>query len=211
MTEPLPSYEQLLDLVQQQQRHIEALTAAVARLQAELDATRRAGQRQAAPFRKGPPKPQPKRPGRKAGDQHGTHGHRPAPLPEQSDAVHEAALPEACPLCPGRLVETEIRQQFQTEIPRQPLRRQFNVHVGHCSQCGRRAQGRHPWQTSDARGASARQVGPDAQAAVATLNKEAGLSPAKISACLGSLFGIDRTRGASAQIVRRAAGRLEPA
>jgi len=211
MTEPLPSYEQLLDLVQQQQRQIEALTAEVARLRAELDATRRAGKRQAAPFRKGPPNPQPKRPGRKAGDQHGTHGHRPPPLPEQIDEVHEALLPEACPHCQGRLVETEITQQFQTEIPRQPLRRQFHVHVGHCAQCGRRAQGRHPLQTSNALGAAASQVGPDAQAAVATLNKEAGLSHAKISACLGSLFGIDLTRGASAQIVLRAAGRLEPA
>jgi hypothetical protein len=39
--------------------------------------TSNAGKRQAAPFRNGPPKPDPKRPGRKAGDQHGTHGHRP--------------------------------------------------------------------------------------------------------------------------------------
>jgi transposase len=66
-------------------------------------------------------------------------------------------------------------------------------------------------QTSDALGAAASQVGPDAQAAVASLNKEAGLSHAKIAACLESLFGTDLTRGASAQIVLRAAQRLEPA
>jgi transposase len=211
MTGPLPSYEQLLDLVQQQQRQIEALTAEVRSLRDELDAARRAGKRQAAPFRKGPPQSQPKRPGRKAGDRHGKHGHRPPPPPEQIDEVHEVALPEACPHCRGPLVETEVAQQFQTEIPRRPLRRQFNVHVGHCQRCGRRAQGRHPLQTSDALGAAASQVGPDAQAAVATLNKEAGLSHAKVAACLGSLFGIDLTRGASAQIVLRAARRLEPA
>jgi transposase len=211
MSEPVPSYEQLLDLVQQQQRQIEALTAEVSRLRAELDAARRAGKRQAAPFRKGPPTAQPKRPGRKSGDQHGTHGHRPPPPPEQIDEVHEALLPPACPHCQGQLVETEVTQQFQTEIPRQPIRRRFNVHVGHCRRCGRRAQGRHPLQTSDALGAAASQVGPDAQAAIATLNKEAGLSHGKIAACLGSLFGIDLTRGASAQIVLRAAQRLEPA
>jgi transposase len=211
MTEPLPSYEELLELVRRQQGQIDALLAENARLRAELDATRRAGKRQAAPFRKGPPNPQPKRPGRKAGDQHGRHGHRPLPPPEQIDEVHEVALPAACPHCQGPLVETEIAQQFQTEVPRQPLRRQFNVHVGRCQRCGRRAQGRHPLQTSDALGAAASQVGPDAQAAVCALNKEAGLSHAKISACLWSLFGIDLTRGASARIVLRAAQRLVPA
>jgi transposase len=211
MSEPLPSYEQLLELVQQQRRQIETLTAEVGRLRAELDASRRAGKRQAAPFRKGPPAAQPKRPGRKPGLRHGTHGHRPPPPPERIDEVHEVPPPEACPHCQGQLVETGITQQFQTEIPRQPIRRQFNVHVGHCQRCGRRTQGRHPLQTSDALGAAASQVGPDAQAAIAALNKGAGLSHGKISACLGSLFGIDLTRGASAQIVLRAARRLEPA
>ena len=66
-------------------------------------------------------------------------------------------------------------------------------------------------QTSDALGAAASQVGPDAQAAIATLNKEAGLSHAKVSACLSCLFGIDLSRGASVQIVLRAARRLRPA
>ncbi len=211
MTEPSPSYEQLLELVQQQQRQLEALTAEVSRLRAELDASRRAGKRQAAPFRKGPAKLQPKRPGRKAGEQHGTHGHRPPPPPEQIDEVHEVLLPQACRHCQGLLLETGIAQQFQTEMPRQPIRRQFNVHIGHCQRCGRRAQGRHPLQTSDALGAAASQVGPDAQAAIATLNKEAGLSHAKIADCLGALFGIDLTRGASVQIVLRAAERLQPA
>jgi transposase len=211
MTGRPPTYEELLDLVQQQQRQIEALTAEVARLRAELDEAQRAAKRQAAPFRKGPPKPNPKRPGRKAGDQHGQHGHRPPPPPEQIDEVHEAVLPDVCPHCSGRLVETDLDQQFQTEIPRQPIRRQFNIHIAECQQCGRRVQGRHPLQTSDALGAAASQVGPDAQAAVVNLNKEAGLSHGKVAGVMGTLFGIDLTRGASAQIVLRAAERLEPA
>jgi transposase len=211
MTGRPPTYEELLELVQQQQRRIEALTAEVARLRAELDEARRAGKRQAAPFRKGPPRPNPKRPGRKAGDQHGQHGHRPPPPPDQIDEVHEAVLPDACPHCSGGLVETDVEQQFQAEIPRQPIRRQFNVHIGQCRQCGCRVQGRHPLQTSDALGAAASQVGPDAQAAVVNLNKEAGLSHGKVANVMGTLFGIDLTRGASAQIVLRAAERLEPA
>jgi transposase len=109
------------------------------------------------------------------------------------------------------LVEAGVEHQYQTEIPRQPIRRQFDVHVGACRQCGRRVQGRHPLQTSDALGAAASQLGPDAQAAVVTLNKQAGLSHAKVAGCLGTLFGIDLTRGASTQIVLRAAERLGPA
>jgi transposase len=105
---------------------------------------------------------------------------------------------------------TESAVQYQTEIPRRPLVRQFHVHVGRC-RCGRRLRGRHPLQTSDAGGAAAAQLGPDAQAAVVTLNKTAGLSHAKVAFVLRALFGLRLTRGASAQVVLRAAGRLEPA
>lgn len=209
MSDSRPTYDELLALVQQQQAQIAALTAEVARLRTELEEARRAGKRQAAPFRKGPPKAHPKRPGRKAGDQHGPHAHRPPP--EHLDEVLEAPLPEACPHCQGPLTPTEVAHQYQTEIPRQAIRRQFNVHIGHCRQCGRRVQGRHPLQTSDALGAAASQVGPDAQAAIVALNKEAGLSHAKVAACLGTLLGLELTRGASAQIVLRAADRLQPA
>jgi transposase len=211
MSDSRPTYDELLVLVQQQQAQIETLTAEVARLRADLEEARRAGKRQAAPFRKGPPKPNPKRPGRKAGDQHGTHAHRPPPPPAQIDEILEAPLPDACPHCRGPVTPTEVAPQYQTDIPRQPLRRQFNVRIGHCRQCGRRIQGRHPLQTSDALGAAASQVGPDAQAAIVTLNKEAGLSHGKVAACLGALLGLDLTRGASAQIVLRAADRLQPA
>jgi len=190
---------------------VASLEAQVAELTRRLEETQRAGKRQAAPFRKGAPKPNPQTPGRKAGEAHGTHGHRPPPPPEQIDEVLEAPLPDTCPGCGGTVHETEIAHQYQTEIPRQPLRRQFNIHVGKCQQCGRRVQGRHPLQTSDALGAAASQIGPDAQAAVAGLNKEAGLSHGKVAACLDTLFGIDLSRGASAQIVLRAGERLEPA
>jgi transposase len=184
------------------------LEARVAELTQSLDAAVRAGKRQAAPFRKGPPKPNPKPPGRKSGDAHGTHGHRPPP-PEHIAEWHEAHLPDACPHCRGRLIETSTAEQFQTEIPRQPLIRKFRVHIGHCDACGKRTQGRHPLQTSDALGAAASQIGPDAQAAAAVLHTQAGLSHGKVAVVFDALFGIDLTRGASAQINLRAATRLE--
>jgi transposase len=211
MSAPQPTYEELLDLVQQQQRQIAALQAEVARLTVALEEAGRAGKRQAAPFRKGPPQPNPRTPGRKSGDAHGTHGHRPPPPPEQIQETHEAVLPAACPRCGGGLVETTVVEQFQAEIPRRPILRRFRVHVGHCTRCGRRAQGRHPLQTSDALGAAASQLGPDAQAAAALLNKQAGLSHGKVAACFRTLFGIALTRSASAQIAVRAAARLGPA
>jgi transposase len=186
------------------------LEARVAELTRSLEAALRAGKRQAAPFRKGPPKPNPKTPGRKPGNAHGTHGHRPPPSPEQVAECHEARLPDACPHCQGRLVETGTTEQFQTEIPRQPLVRKFRVHIGHCDACGKRTQGRHPLQTSDALGAAASQVGPDAQAAATLLHTQAGLSHGKVAAVFDALFGINLTRGASAQINLRAATRLEP-
>ena len=108
-------------------KQVAELTAQVAELTRKLDEAVRAGRRQAAPFRKGPPKSDPKSPGRKSGEAHGTHGHRPTPPPEQVAECHEAYLPDACPHCRGHLVETGTADQFQTEIPRQPLIRKFRV------------------------------------------------------------------------------------
>ena len=186
------------------------LEALVAELNRKLDDALRAGKRRAAPFRKGPPEPDPKPPGRKSGDAHGTHGHRPPPPPGQIAERHEANLPDACPHCRGPLVETEVAEQFQTEIPRRPIYRTFRVHVGHCTTCGKRTQGRHPLQTSDALGAAASQIGADAQAAAAILHTQMGLSHGKVAAVFDALFGITLTRGASARIDMRAATRLEP-
>ena len=178
---------------------------------AGLDQSQRQSKCQAAPFSTGPPKPQPTTPGRKSGKAHGRHGHRLPPNPAAVDEVLEAPLPDACPQCGGSVRETEVATQDQTEIPRRPLIRQFHVHVGCCCGCGQRVQGRHPLQTSDALGAAASQIGPDAQAAVVLRNKTFGLSHIKVAAVFHALFGITLTRGASVQIVLRAADRLGPA
>lgn len=204
------SYDELWDENQHLRRRVVELEAQLHDLAGRLDEALRAGKRPAAPFRKGPPQANPKTPGRKAGAAHGRHGHRPPPPADQVQETHEAALPDACPDCGGRVAETGVLTQYQTEIPRRPIYRQFHVHIGHCRRCGKRVQGRHPLQTSDALGAAASQVGPDAQAAATLLNKQAGLSHAKVAAVFRALFGLDLTRGASAQIGLRAATRLVP-
>lgn len=190
------------------QRRVAELEAHVERLSRLLEEQRRAGKRQAAPFAKAPPKPNPKKPGRKPGDDYGTKAHR--AVPEKIDEIHEAPLPACCPDCGGRIDQTHVDHQYQVEIPRQAIHRQFNIHVGCCRQCRRRVQGRHPLQTSDALGAAASQLGPDAQAAVVELNKQAGLSHGKVSRVLDDLFGIDLTPGGSTQVILRAARRCEP-
>ncbi len=70
-----PTYEELADLTRRQARQIDELRAEVERLKAELEQSRRAGKRQAAPFSKGAPKAHPRRPGRQAGH---PSSHRPA-------------------------------------------------------------------------------------------------------------------------------------
>jgi transposase len=206
-----PSYDDLVAENAALRARVAELETRLADLARRLDEAARAGKRQAAPFRKGPAQPTPRTPGRKSGDAHGRHGHRPPPPPERVDEAYDAALPGACPDCDGPVAETSVVPQYQTEIPRRPVVRRFNVHVGHCRQCGRRVQGRHPLQTSDALGAAASQVGPDAQAAAVHLNKGLGLSHGKVAAVFAALFGLDLTRGASAQINLRAADRLDPA
>jgi len=190
------------------EREVAELRVKVEHLARLLDEHRRAGKRQAAPFSKGPPKPEPKKPGRKPGKDYGTKAHREPP--KRIDDVHEAPLPEQCPDCGGKVEETHIDQQYQVEIPRRPIHRQFNIHIGCCRRCQRRLQGRHPLQTSDALGAAAAQLGPDAQAAIVDFNKQAGMSHGKISRVFQTLFGIRLSRGGSTHVVLRAARRSEP-
>jgi transposase len=189
-------------------RRVAALEARVAALEQALQQATRSGRRQAAPFSKGPPKADPKKPGRKPGDQYGPNrAFRPAP--PRVDEVHEAPLPACCPDCGGAVSPTHSAQQYQVEIPREPLYRRFDVRVGECRGCGKRVQGRHPLQTSDALGAAASQLGPDAQAAAVYLNKHAGLSHGKVAQVFSGLFGIGLTAGGVSQTILRAGRRCE--
>lgn len=104
-----------------------------------------------------------------------------------------------------------MAEQYQVEIPRKPIHRRFDIHIGRCRCCGKRVQGRHPLQTSDALGAASSQVGPDAQALAVLLNKEAGLSHGKIAHLFRAAFRIELSRGGSARIMMRSSKRCRPA
>jgi transposase len=185
-------------------KRIADLEARIILLEQKLEAALRSGKRQAAPFSRGLPKLDPKRPGRKSGEDYGTKAFR--GVPPVIDEIHDAPLPRRCPRCGGRqFIDPSVEHQYQVEIPRRPIYRQFNVAVAYCTCCGRRVQGRHPLQTSNALGCCASQVGPEAQAAAVMLNKELGLSQGKISRFFQMFFGIKLSRGGSCQIMLRAA------
>jgi transposase len=184
------------------------LLAENARLRGQLEEARRAGKRQAAPFSKGAPKKEPARPGRKPGEGYGSRAHR--PVPDRVDEEIRVPLPAACPCCSGELEFEDEVDQYQEEIRwvRGHVRR-FRVSRGRCRRCGRRAQGRHPDQTSDALGAAGSQVGPRAVATAAWLNKELGVAMGKVSQIL-ALFGVQVTPGGLYQAIGRLARAAEP-
>jgi transposase len=202
--------EPLCEQLAQRDRLIEQLQQTIRDLQKRIAELERSAKRQAAPFAKGQPKKNPKKPGRKKGEQHGQHAHREPPPPERVDETLDAPLPEKCPDCGGNVVEDHTDKQYQTEIPRQPILREFTIHCGHCEDCGKHCRGRHPLQTSDATGAAQSQLGADAQSAVVYLNKRVGVSHGKITDTFNKLFGITVTPGASAQIVMRAGKIMQP-
>jgi transposase len=186
---------------------VAALRATVEKLTAALEEARRGGKRQAAPFRKTHgPKLDPQPPGRKSGEEHGTHCHRLPP--KRIDEKLEAPLPAECPHCGSRkLRQTHTLTQYQTEIPRRPIQREFTIHVGECRACQGPVQGRHPLQTSNAVGAAGQQLGSEAHAALAILNKELGLSHGKCAKVLEQLFGVRIARATSARSLARTARR----
>jgi transposase len=178
------------------------------RLRAEIEALRRAAKRQAAPFSKGDPKPNPKRAGRRPGAAYGARAHRRPP--ERVDRVVTVGLPASCPGCGGELLTERVAVQQVEELPEPvPVITRFEVQIGRCVACGRRVQPRHPLQTSDALGAAGAQLGPRAVATASWLNKSLGLSAGKIAGLLGQL-GLHVTPGGVTQAVARAGRRAQP-
>jgi transposase len=193
-----PAYEDLEAAVRRLTKENADLKRQLKKVLGELEKANRAPKRQAAPFSKGKPKKKPKKPGRKPGK--GKWCNRQPP--EEVDETLETRLPADCPCCGGVVEETEIADQYQTDLPPvRPVTRRFRIHIGRCGSCGKRVQGRHELQTSDALGA----------AHAALLNKAYGLSWGKISALFGRAFQLNVTRGALCRAtVERLGPGLEP-
>ena len=106
----------------------------------------------------------------------------------------------------GSLDQLRVAPQYQEDLPVvQPIVWRFDVAVGQCTHCGRRVQGRHPLQTSDAVGAANVHLGPSAVALVSLLHKEVGMPLGKIAALLRERFGLTVTPGGLVHVLHRAA------
>lgn len=190
-------------------RRISDLEGRVRDLERRLDEALRAGKRQAAPFSKGPPKGEAKRCGRKPGDGRGWQNRE---TPQEVDETLEAPLPHRCEHCGGEIEEEGVLVRHQTDIPPvRPVVTRINVHTGRCLSCGRRAQGRHPRQTSTALGAAAHTIGPNALAPAAHLQKVGGLSHGKIARFFEAAFTFLLPRSTLVRGILRMSRRLEPA
>jgi transposase len=104
-----------------------------------------------------------------------------------------------------------VTTQYQEDLPIvRPLVRQFDVQVGHCRECGRRVQGRHPLQTSDALGAAQVHLGPGAVSFVVLLHTHFGVPLAKVATVLRDRFGLHVTAGGLVHVLHRAARQATP-
>ena len=191
-------------------REVASLKEQLAKALARIDELERAGKRQAAPFSKGPPKADPKRPGRKRGEQYGNWYCRARPT--KVDETYDVPLPARCPECGCTDVDPlAVEEQFQTELPRvEPIVRRFRLHTGVCTRCGTPVQPRHPLQTSDALGAAASQLGPNALALGVDLNKAYGLSWGKVAAFIERAFRLKAAPSSYCRAAERLADRAEP-
>ena len=190
------------------QKEIERLKQETERLRRELEAALRASKRQAAPHSRGNPKADPQRPGRKPGRRYGRQACR--PIPKRVDERITVPLPERCPHCGGGVERESCETQYQEEIVRRTIVRRFDIAVGHCCDCQRRVQGRHPLQTSDAVGVGKVQLGPEALTLAAILSKQMGLPLGHTRQVLSYGFGLEVSRGGLYRALARMAQRAAP-
>ena len=158
-------------------------------LSAKFDAATRASKRQAAPFRKSKSQKKPKEEHKKSG-RSAEHpvANRPEPTPDQIERTVDVAV-DQCPDCCVALENLHTEVQYQTDIPEiKPTISKFVIQVGHCPCCGKRVQGAHPEQTSQAIGAANQVIGPNALGVASELKYRLGMPFRKISAFFHSAF-----------------------
>jgi len=198
--------------IERLERLVAEQAARIADLERLLIAAERRSKRQAAPFRRGRDQSRPRRkPGRKSGTAYGRQGVRPAPAKVDEKVVVQC--PAVCPHCMGGPVELtgRVGRQIQIDIPKVAYQViEFELPEGRCRACGRRVQGRHPRQTTDAVNVGSVHLGPNVIALAAHLNKVGGLSYGKIAAVVAALFELKIVRSTLVRALQRLSNRAEP-
>ena len=187
--------------IAEQRGQIERLTALVEELQ-------RASKRQAAPFSKGQPKSDPAKPGRKPGARYGRRSGR--AVPDRVDETYAASCPKRCS-CGGAVDPAGTVDLYEVDLPRvEPKVRKFVCGYGHCARCGRRVQGRHPFQTSDSHEVGTVHVGPVALGLAARLKMVSGISYGQTAAVMKEVLNFPVHRSTLCRALARLARRSEP-
>ena len=187
------------------------LVAEVESLRAEVEALKRGGKRQAAPFSKGTRVKAPKTPGRKPGQGMFTRREAPAPESPSEPPIDVPVVEPACPKCGGGLVADRVEEASIVDLPEVVrLRvRLFRIDVHRCTGCGMTARGRHPDVVADQRGATAHRLGPRLLAAAHYLHYGLGVPVRKLPAVLELLAGVRLTQGAvTRDALKKAAGAI---
>jgi transposase len=203
-----PSVEELIKENQTLREQLNKAQAEIERLRKALEEALRSLKRQAAPFSKGQPKSNPKRPGRKSGSDYGQRAFR--AIPDHVDEQIGVGLPKRCPDCGGPVIHDCTHAQFQEDIVQRTIVRRFDVELGHCVGCGGHVQGRHPLQTSDALGAAQVQVGPQALTLAAHLTKQMGISHERTAQVLAWGYGLKVSRTTLCRAITRLGTKAEP-
>jgi transposase len=180
---------------------LEVKTKCITELQEALEALQRVAYRQAAPFRIPEHKriPKPKPPGRKAGHP-GAFRHQ----PDHIDEFIEVQLC-TCPHCGGERFsdQSKLEQTIEDIPPGRAHVTRLITYQATCLQCGKSVRSGHPLQMSLATGAAGVQLGPQALALAADLNKAKGLSMRKTCAVLRDCFGLHLSPGGLSQALDR--------
>src|SRR3970282_54041 len=120
-----PSVEELIKENHSLREQLNKAQAEIERLRKALEEALRSLKRQAAPFSKGQPKSNPKRPGRKSGSDYGARAFR--AIPDRVDEQIAVGLPERCPECGGPVIHDSTHAQFQEDIVQRTIVRRFDV------------------------------------------------------------------------------------
>jgi hypothetical protein len=185
--------------------------ATIHALRAEIEALKRSGKRQAAPFSKGTCKQDPKKPGRKPGRGSFKTREAPAPATLSEPPIDVPTVETECPKCGGELDEGRVEEASITDLPEvlRPRVRLFRVGARRCTRCRATVCGRHPELAADQRGATAHRLGPRLLAAAHHLHYGLGVPVRKLPALLETLTGARLTQGTiTRDALRQAAGAI---